>query len=313
MINPELNAFLDVWDAGWARLAEGATPADRRAHFEVVAQEMRLATPKDVDCDDTHVIDSVAGQVRVRVFRHTSGGAQPCLIYMHGGAYIQGSPETHWDITSRIAAWSRMTVISVDYAKSPEHRFPDAFDQCVAVAHWVRANAEKLGVDPTRLSVGGDSAGGNLSAAVALALRTSEVDLIAQLLIYPCCDFDMTRPSYIENADGPLLQVKGMSKVNAMYCPQTERLTTDWRVAPLVAESHEGLPATYIAVAQCDPLRDSGLAYAEALTAAAVPVTVDAGEGLIHGYLRAMEYCEASHRSLQAMAKWLDGQNQRHS
>ena len=309
MINPELHDFLAVWDAKWATLKPGATPADRRAHFEVVAAEMKLPTPAEVDCEDVHVVESSAGPVRVRVFRHTGGGVQPCLLYMHGGAYMQGSPETHWDITARIAAWNKQTVISIDYALAPEEPFPAAIDQCNAVAHWAYANAGMLGIDPAKIAIGGDSAGGNLSAALALDLRGSEVNVIAQLLIYPCCDFDATRPSYIENANGPLILVAGMDRVNAMYCPDTAQLHTNPRVAPLVAESHEGLPPAYVAVAEHDPLRDSGVVYAEALEAAGVPVTLDRGEGMIHGYLRAMDFCEASRVSLRKMADWLAVQN----
>jgi len=305
MINPQLAPFLSAWTEKWSALPAGASPADRRKRFEVIAAEMRLPTPEDVDCDAEHWIDSSAGPVRVRVFRHSSGGVQPCLIYMHGGAWMQGSPETHWDITSRIAAWNRQTVISVDYALAPEHPFPAAIDQCNAVARWTHANAATLGIDPARIAVGGDSAGGNLAAALALDLRGSEIALTAQMLVYPACDFDQSRPSYTENAEAPLLQVRGMDTVNAMYAPDTTQLHTNPRVAPLVAATHAGLPPAFIAVAQNDPLRDSGLAYAEALKAAGVPVETDMGQGLIHGYLRAMHWCEASRDSLKRMADWL--------
>lgn len=304
MINPEIDAFLSRWAKEWASLKPDATPADRRAHFEVVAENMRLPTPEGVETDVEHWVESPASPVRLRVFRNGKGGVQPGLVYMHGGAWMQGSPETHWDITSRLAAWAGATMLSVDYAKAPEHPFPAAFEQVVAVIRWAAENAETLGIDPARLCVGGDSAGGNLAAAAALHLR-GEVPLAGQLLAYPACDFDLTRPSMIENAEAPILQTKGMPGVNAMYCPETERLTSDPRVAPLVAESHADLPPAYILVAQNDPLRDSGLAYAEVLKAAGVPVETDLGAGLIHGYLRAMDYCADSMASLKRMAAWL--------
>ena len=305
MLNPDLLPFLAVWDAKWATLPKGASPADRRKKFETIAAEMRLPLPDGVDDSVEHWIDSSAGPVRVRLYRKETGAVQPALIYMHGGAWLQGSPETHGDITARLADWAGMTVISVDYALAPEHPFPAAIDQCNAVARWAHATAGSLGIDPAKIFVGGDSAGGNLAAALALDLRGSEVPLAGQLLIYPACDFDQSRPSYSENAEAPLLQVKGMDAVNALYSPDTTQLHSNYRVAPLVADSHAGLPPAYIAVAQNDPLRDSGLAYAEALQAAGVPVALHQGEGLIHGYLRAMEYCEASRQSLRAMADWL--------
>ncbi|WP_172294334.1 alpha/beta hydrolase fold domain-containing protein [Pseudoruegeria sp. HB172150] len=305
MINPDIFRFLEVWDAKWATLSTDATPADRRLHFEGVARDMRLPTPPEVETDEEHWIDSDGGPVRVRIFRHSSGGSQPALIYMHGGGWMQGSPETHWDITARLAAWNRQTVISVDYALAPEHPFPDAYQQILAIAKWAHIEADKLGIDPARIAIGGDSAGGNLAACVALTCRDEDVPLCAQLLIYPACDFDRSRPSYEENAEGPLLKVAGMAATNALYCADVQQLNSDARIAPLAASTHAGLPPAYIAVAQNDPLRDSGLAYAEALMSAGVDVTTDSGEGLIHGYLRAMEYCEDSEAKLRAMAGWL--------
>lgn len=305
MINPEIHAFLKRWDEEWSSLKPYATPADRRAHFEIVAANMRLPTPEAVDCVREEWVQGPAGDVRVRIFRYQSEGAQPCLIYMHGGAWMQGSPETHWDITARIAAWNKQTVISVDYAKAPERPFPAALDQVEAVVRWAFANAEDVGIDAERISIGGDSAGANLAAAATIDLR-GEVGLIAQLLVYPACDSDRTRPSYLENPDGPLIKPDG--KVEALYCPDTEAAKTH-RVWPLLAENHAGLPPAFIAVGEHDPLRDSGVAYAEALEAAGVPIALDRGEGLIHGYLRAMDFCADSMAKLKKMAAWLDGQN----
>lgn len=303
MMNPELKPFLSEWDRQWGRLKPGATAADRRAHFEIIARDMRLPTPNDVDTEAEFHVDSSAGPVRVRIFRYRSDDVQPCLIYMHGGAWMQGSPETHWDITARLASWSRQTVISVDYALAPERPFPAGLDQTIAVARWAHAKAVELGIDPRAIAIGGDSAGANLAAAAAIDLR-GEIPLSAQLLVYPACDFDTSRPSYAENADGPIVKTAGMDMVNRSYCPTTEDLSNP-RVAPLLAETHQGLPPAFVAVAQFDPLRDSGLAYADALRAAGVPVELDRGEGLIHGYLRAMDFCDDSMEKLRKMARWL--------
>ena len=310
MINPQIQEFLKVWDDKWSKLMPNATADDRRRRFEVIAHEMKLPTPDSVETDQVHWIESESGPVRVRIYRYKNDDKQPCLIYMHGGAWMQGSPETHADITARIAANCKQTVVSVDYAKAPERPFPAAINQVDAVALWIKDNAEQLNIDVDRITVGGDSAGGNLAAALTLDLRGSSLKLIGQLLIYPACDFDQSRPSYIENADGPLIQVSGMDKVNAMYCPNIKELSTNPRVAPLVAADHSNLPPAYVAVAQYDPLRDSGVAYAEALRESGVEVTMTSGEGLIHGYLRAMEFCEASAASLNDMCDWLNRINQ---
>ncbi|MEC7764963.1 MAG: alpha/beta hydrolase [Pseudomonadota bacterium] len=307
MIDPQLQAFLKDWSAKWSVLPPDATPAQRRTRFEVITHAMRRPTPEGVDAQTEHWIETKAGPVRVRVFRHTSGGAQPCLIFMHGGGWVQGSPESHWDIAASFAALNCQTVVSVDYALAPEAPFPAAIDQCTAVAHWAHANADLLGIDNTRIAVGGDSAGGNLAAAMTLDLRGSGVKLIGQVLAYPACDFDRSRPSYSENGAGPMIRLD--ARVETAYCPDPELLTSP-RCAPLLAESHAGLPPAFIAVAQLDPLRDSGRAYADKLAEDGVSVTLDEARGLTHGYLRAIGLCEASDVALNKMAAWLDRINQ---
>jgi acetyl esterase len=306
LINPELQPFLERWDREWSSLKANATAADRRDHFEVVAANMALPAPEDIDSKNEIWIETKAGPVRVRVYRYVGSGMQPCLIYMHGGGWMQGSPETHGDITSRIASWCKQTVVSVDYALAPERPFPAAVDQVESVVRWVHSHSEQLQIDPTKISVGGDSAGANLAAVAALDVK-GDVPLIAQILVYPACDFDRTRPSYIENPDGPLIKPDG--KVEQLYCPNPGDIDTP-RAAPLLASDHKGLPPAYIAVAEHDPLRDSGIAYFDALTAANVPVTLDQGPGLIHGYLRAMDYCQDSMTSLRKISAWLDNMNQ---
>lgn len=303
MINPEINTFLEVWNSAWSDLPKGAPITDRRLLFEYIADRMRLPHPDSVQVS-TRFVHSEGRNVLCRIDRHNSGGVQPCLIYMHGGAWMQGSPMTHADITSRIAEANGQTVISVDYALAPEHPFPKAVHEVINVARWVRENAEDLGIDPARIAIGGDSAGANLAAAACLELRGTDAAPMAQLLVYPCVHFEMSLPSYQENADGPLIRTKDMPGTNLMYCGSEENLTHPL-AAPLHAESHTDLPQAFIAAAQYDPLRDDSYAYADKLRAAGVPVEVDAGEGLIHGYLRAMEYCSDTRAKLDAMSAWL--------
>ena len=228
---------------------------------------------------------------------------------MHGGAWMQGSPETHWDITARIASWNRQTVISVDYAKAPEHPFPAAVEQCAAVVDWAFAEATALGIDPDahrrRRRQRRRQSRRRHDAQVPRLRRRS---LLAQLLIYPAVEFTQSRPSFRENADGPIIKVAGMAATNAMYCPNPEDLKNPL-AAPMMAPDHSGLPPAFIAVAEHDPLRDDGIAYAEKLEAAGVPVVLDRGAGLIHGYLRSMGYCIDASEKLKAMSRWLDRQN----
>lgn len=305
MLDPELQPFLDIWNASWSVLPADAGTKDRRLLFEYIAERMRLPAPGDVKLS-TRFVTSGGRHVLCRIERHQSGGTQPCLIYMHGGAWMQGSPMTHSDITSRIASTNHQTVFSVDYALAPEYPFPKAINEVMDVVRWVRDHADELGVDPNRIAIGGDSAGANLAAAACIGLRGTKAAPMAQMLVYPCVHFEMSFPSYEENANAPLLQVAGMPRVNMMYCGSQENMKNPL-AAPLHAESHGDLPQAFIAVAQNDPLRDDGYAYAAKLREAGVAVEVDDGEGLIHGYLRAMEFCRASRASLQRMCNWLSG------
>lgn len=303
MLDQELEGFLEVWNRGWSVLPAGATARERRILFEYIANDMALPRPKGVSTS-ARFVKSGDRLVPVRIDRHEDGGSQPCLVYMHGGAWMQGSPMTHADITMRIAAANRQTVVSVDYALAPEHPFPQAIHECRDAVIWLHEHAGELSIDADRIAIGGDSAGANLAAAASIALRGTAHAPIAQLLIYPCVHFEMSFPSYVENSDAPLLQTRGMPGVNAMYCPDAADRKNPL-AAPLHADSHAGLPPAFIAVAENDPLRDDGYAYAEKLRAAGVAVEVDAGEGLIHGYLRAMGYCRASRERLERMCAWL--------
>jgi acetyl esterase len=310
MINPELQAFLADWARHWASLPAGAGPAARRAHFETVALAMRRPTPEGIHTDEHWISDTIDGdarRVRVRRFQPAAGSApRPALVYLHGGAWMQGSPETHWDITADIAARTGRVVFSVDYAKAPEQPFPAAVHDVQAVVRWVFAEAPALGVDARRIAIGGDSAGANIAAAMTLVFRDTPQFLQGQLLVYPAVAFDQDRPSYRENADGPIVAVAHMAAVNAMYCPNPADLLHPL-AAPLRAACHAGLPPAWIAVAEHDPLRDDGVVYAEVLRRAGVPVQLDPGPGLIHGYLRAFAYCADVRSSLARQCDWLLG------
>lgn len=305
MLNPEMAPFLEEWERQMSMISADASLQERREAFEAISAEMRMPTPPTVEAEQIKWISSDATPVRVRLFKFRNDKAQPCLIYMHGGSWMLGSPETHWDIAAGLAAGAKLTVISVDYALAPEHPFPEALTQCAAVLEWAFENAEEIGIDKDRVAVGGDSAGGNLAAAIALKVRESQYRLSAQLLIYPAVDFELSRPSYRENADGPLITTADMPATIAMYLPDP----ADWEnplAAPLRAKDHSGLPPAYVAVAELDPLRDDGIAYAEALRAAGVPTVLHQAAGLPHAYLRATRYCSAARESLEKMCTWIE-------
>jgi acetyl esterase len=309
MINPQLNAFLERWAQEWSGLPQAVGPAERRAWFEGVAARMREPMPAGVTADEGHQVPVPEnGQpVRLRVFRPASAKPLPAIVYFHGGAWMMGSPQTHWDITAQVAAHAQAVVVSVDYALAPERPFPAAVHDAHAVALWLVAKAQALGVQPGRWAIGGDSAGANLAAVTCLRLLGKPQAPLAQWLVYPATDLVTMRPSHEENANGPIVTTASMPFVNKAYSPDVAQLGHPW-ISPLNATSHAGLPPAHVAVAEHDPLRDEGIAYAEALQAAGVPTTLDRGKGLIHGYLRGKAYCEAAEASFRRMGAWLHTQ-----
>lgn len=305
MIDPQLQSFLAYWQSAWADLPAGAGAPERRAHFERIAEAERQPLPAGMRTDEHRVaVPGADRQVRLRSFRPAGAGPLPAFVYLHGGAFQVGSPETHWNITSDLAERTGRVVFSVDYALSPEHVFPAAVDDARAATRWVFAEADALGVDRRAVAIGGDSAGANLAAAMTLDFRGGPDRLQGQLLVYPGLDFNHDRPSYRENPDGPIVTVAGMVQVDAAYCPDAaDRLNP--LAAPLQARSHAGLPPAFIGVAEHDPLRDDGVAYAERLQAGGTPVRLHRGQGLIHSYLRARGHCAAAAAAFDEMCGWL--------
>jgi acetyl esterase len=227
---------------------------------------------------------------------------------MHGGGWSQGSPETHDEITATLAGDCRATVYSVDYALAPESPFPAAVEDCRAVVEWLFANAVRENVRFDAISVGGDSAGANLAAAMTLIFRGTPQRIRGQLLFYPPVDFTHSRPSFTENADGPIIKTRSMPAVMALYLPNAADRTNPL-AAPIRAASHRGLPPAFIAVAEHDPLRDDGIAYAETLEAAGVPVTLHRGRGLFHGYLRALSWAACVRSAFGEACAWYTALN----
>ena len=227
------------------------------------------------------------GPLPVRVYRPDGAAVPaPVVVFFHGGGWVLGSIATH-DATCRgLANRTGAVYVSVDYRLAPEHPYPAAPEDCYAATCWVADHAADLGVDPGRLAVAGDSAGGNLAAVVCQMARDRSGPAIAfQLLIYPVTDLDLDRwPSMEENADGPLLTREGMDWFARHYVG-TLPFTGDPYAAPIRAADLSGLPPAYVATAGHDPLRDEGAGYAEALAAAGVTVGYDNFATMIHGFV----------------------------
>jgi acetyl esterase len=209
----------------------------------------------------------------------------PVLVYYHGGGWVIGDLDTHDVLCRQLSNQSRCAVIAVDYRMGPEHRFPAAVDDALAAAHWVRDQAALLKLDPTRMAVGGDSAGGNLAAAVTLLMRDAgDAPPAFQLLIYPATDQRCGAPSHTTNANGYLLTADSIGYYRGHYLPEPAQWT-DPRASPLLASDLTRLPPALVLTAGFDPLRDEGLQYADALSAAGNRVQYVCFERQVHGFI----------------------------
>lgn len=226
-----------------------------------------------------------AGPIPARLYAPSSRAPLPCLVYFHGGGFVIMNLETHDAICRAIANQAACTVVSVDYRLAPEHRFPAAADDCYAAVVDVAKRATSLGVDASRLAVGGDSAGGNLAAAVSLMARDRKGPaLVYQVLIYPALDPSCSSASYRENAEGYLLTLGAMRYFWGHYLGP-ERRAPNAYAAPIEADSLRGLPPAYVITAELDPLRDEGELYAQRLQQAGVATELVRHDGTIHGFV----------------------------
>jgi acetyl esterase len=220
----------------------------------------------------------------VRVLLHVPPGVAspaPCLVWIHGGGFVIGSAAESAATARDLAAASGCVVANVDYRLAPEHPFPTPLEDCLTAVRWVHAHAAELGIDPGRIAVAGDSAGGNLSAVLARELK----DLIRfQGLVYPVVDTTMAYPSIEENADGYLLTTPLMHRFHELYVQGAGVALDDPRLAPMAAADLSGLPPALVITAEFDPLRDEGEAYGARLAAAGVPTTVVRFQGMIHAF-----------------------------
>lgn len=246
------------------------------------------------------------GPVPVRLYRpHSARAVLPALVFFHGGGWVVGDLDTHDHVCRHLAYAGDCVVLSIDYRLAPEHPFPAPFEDCVAAFHWARAQATGLGIDAQRIAVGGDSAGGNLAAALCLAERDAGHPLpLCQLLIYPAVDFTADNASLKENASGYLLTTAAMEMFTDWYLG-TREARTDWRASPQLATSHAGLPPAYVQTAEYDPLRDEGARYAETLRAAGVAVEHRQYAGMVHGFARMGGRVDCGKRALDDAAAWL--------
>jgi len=249
---------------------------------------------------------SLGSGQRALVYRPRNAiGPLPCVVNFHGGGWVQGNPEQSGWMASRIAVRNRTAVISTAYSLAPERPFPAAVDDCWDAVTWIAKNATELGINPERMAVMGDSAGGNLAAVVALLARDADgPTLRAQVLIYPSVEMYDKFPSEIRLADAPVLTSRNMRAFAKLYLGEVYG-TEDFRASPIRATSHAGLPKAFILTAELDPLLDNGAHYRDALVAGGVPVRYAEYGGAIHGFLSLPGAVPVAKRALDDIVDFL--------
>jgi acetyl esterase len=283
-LDPKVAAYLEEMAKAGFPANETLTPAEARR----MMLERRALIPQQtvpVANVDDRAIPGPDGEIPIRVYTPDGQAPFPVLVFFHGGGWVIGSLDTHDSLARGLANAGGCVVVSVDYRLAPEHKFPCAAEDAYAATCWAAEHAAEVGGDGSRLAVAGDSAGGNLAAAVALMARDrGGPPLALQILIYPVTDRDFDTPSYLEKGEGYGLTRSGMQWFWNHYLSGDADVANPY-AAPLRAPELAGLPPAFVITAEFDCLKDEGDAYAERLRQAGVSTTLSSYDGMIHGFM----------------------------
>jgi acetyl esterase len=284
-LHPQCAAVIEAGRTGKTAF-DSSDAAEARALYSRSTDALAPA-PAELPKVENRSIPGPAMPIPLRIYWPDAGAmSAPVLVYFHGGGWVFGDLDTHDALCRALAAETPCVVVSVDYRLAPEHKFPAGLVDCLAATNWVATNATELGVDPDRIAVGGDSAGGNLAAAVTQAIKAQgNLTLVYQLLIYPAVDFLADTLSLRENATGYLLTRDAIQWTMGQYLPAADD-AVDPRASPLRAADFAGLPPALVITAEFDPLRDEGEDYANAIGRAGGQVEVRRYDGMVHGFMR---------------------------
>ena len=285
-LDPQCQALIDmVNQAGGPPFDAGSVVAAREAYRSTIAL-YEHPTPNLAKVRDEQISGPDDNTIRLRIYIPEQNKLRGACVFFHGGGWAVGDLDTHDHVCRYLSGHGEIVVVSVDYRLAPEHPFPAALDDCVHAIRWTNNNADDLNIDPMRIAVAGDSAGGNLAAACCLGLRDDNaVNIKHQLLIYPACDFTASHPSMQENGEGYLLTSSAMEQFTNWYLPNSA-LRTNFLASPQLAPSHASLPSATVITAGYDPLRDEGAHYAQTLKTAGISTEHLSYDGMVHGFLR---------------------------
>jgi acetyl esterase len=291
---------------------ETLSAAEARAYY-LAGRPVTNPEPPELASVTPLAIPAPHGSIPARIYApktlRQAGGLAPCLVFFHGGGWVIGDLDSHDVVCRKLADEGELIVISVDYRLAPEHKFPAAVDDAIDATKWIADNAASLGIDASRLSVGGDSAGGNLAAVVAIAARDGNGPAIAgQVLIYPAIDFAMTHPSHSEPETSILLTHTVIRWFRDHYLNGAADVH-DWRASPVRARTLIGLPPAYVLTAGADPLRDEGDEYANRLKQAGVPVAYRHFAGQFHGFFTMGKLLQQANVAASEIGDWLKALN----
>jgi acetyl esterase len=312
-LDPQAAALLDDLDSGVSPPASTLSVATGRALLDEL---FGVEEPEPVGGTTDLEIAGPNGPVPVRIYSPVEEEPSPVLVFLHGGGWVRGSLDAYDGLCRRLTNGANCVVVSVGYRRAPEHPFPAGLEDCYAATEWAVENAADIGGDPDRVAVGGDSAGGNLSAAVTLAARDRDgPDLAHQLLIYPAVNPPSVRwfDTYDENGEGYLLEMRGIEWYLDQYVPEPAHVGNDYAF-PLRARDLSGLPPATVLTAGFDPLRDEGFAYTERLEEAGVDVEHLHYDSQIHAFLSLYEHIDEGREAIDDAAARLraafDGQEE---
>lgn len=303
-LHPEAAAFLEQIARQKSPTVE-ALPIDITRRAALIGNKASTDPPDLARTQDLNLKRPDGTDLLVRVYIPRGVEPFPVCLYFHGGGWVLNNIETHDDLVRCLAAESGCVFVNVEYRLAPEHKYPAALDDSWFALNWVHDHAHELGCDPRQIAVAGDSAGGNLAAALCLMSRDRHGPEIAfQALIYPITDCDFDRPSYRENAEGYFLTRREMIWFWNHYVSSPEQMKEPY-ASPLRASSLRNLPPALILTAEFDPLRDEGEAYADALRAAGVEVELFRFDGMIHAFVRRVEQFSGARTAIQKIAQHL--------